>query len=89
MNIESFEFRKQESYASFRPGEMIGKVKLSGTTGSQEIILSNAAMVQVFIAIRADLISTSKRNAEMTTRAVDEAINGPLLNTATQVPELA
>ena len=88
MQIESFTIEKQSSYAAVRPGEMLGKVTLSGPSGKQEVILQTATLVQVFSVIRQDLINASKKNAEMTKAAIDEAVHGPLLGGSMQVPEL-
>ena len=88
MQIESLKIEKKSSYDKLRPGEMVGTVTISGAEGKQEVILQTQTLVQAFNTIRQDLISASKKNAEMTRLAIDEAINGPLLVTATTVAEI-
>ena len=88
MQVESFTFRRNESYASERPNELVGRVTLSGKTGRQEIVLSAHTMIMVLNAIKADVVATSRSNAELAKSALEEAIHGPLLNAATAVAEL-
>ena len=89
MNIVSLTIEKQSNYAAFRPNEMVGKVQLAGDTGKQEVILTTQTLVQIFSVIRNDVIAATKKNAEMTKSAMDEAIHGPLLESSVKVPEIA
>ena len=89
MQIESFTIEKQASYSELRPNEMLGRVTLSGPSGKQVVILQTQTLVQVFSVIRQDLINASKKNAEMTKAAIDEAVHGPLLASSIKVPELS
>lgn len=88
MQVESFTFRRNESYASERPNELVGRVTLSGPTGRQEIVLQAQTMIVVLNAIKADVVNTSRKNADLAKGAIEEAIHGPLLNAATAVAEL-
>lgn len=84
MKIVSLKIETQPSYAA-NAGQMVGTVSLEGPTGSQSIVLSNAALSRIFGVIGADITESTRRNALMVKAAVDDAVHGPLLAAAAQV----
>lgn len=84
MRITQLQISKRASYEEMA-GQMVGSVTLEGITGKQEIILSPAALSQVFAVIGAEVIERSRSNAAMTKIAVDEAVHAPLLADAATI----
>ena len=84
MRITQLHIAKRASYEELA-GQLVGAVTLEGITGKQEIILSPAAMSQIFAVIGAEVIERSKTNAAMVKAAVDEAIHAPLLADAATI----
>jgi hypothetical protein len=84
MRITSLNINKRASYEEMA-GQLVGAVTLEGITGKQEIILSPAAMSQIFAVIGAEVIERSRSNAAMVKAAVDEAVHAPLLAEAATI----
>jgi len=78
MEIVSLRIERTASYET-PSNTIVARVQLEGPTGKQEILLSSATMIEIFKVIRSELIDNAIINAKMTKNAVDEAINGPLL----------
>ena len=78
MKVKSLEIRKGESYRD-EPLTLFGVVTLVGEEGEIKTRLSNASLGKIFDIIRADVIDTSRRNANGVKRALEEASNEHLL----------
>jgi hypothetical protein len=84
MKITSLTIETASSYSP-NAGQLVGKVRLEGPTGSQEVVLSNSALSRIFGVVGADITESTRRNALMTKAAVDDAVHGPLLEDASRV----
>lgn len=84
MKIVSLTIEAASSYRS-NAGQLVGKVRLEGPTGSQEVVLSNSALSRIFGVVGVDITESARRNALMTKAAVDDAVHGPLLEAASCV----
>lgn len=78
MQVKELNIERASSYAP-NPGQFVGKVTLSGETGSQEILLSATAISAIFAVIRNEASETAKKNAAATSRSIESASNEPLL----------
>ena len=86
MRIVGLEIKKRASYED-RAGELVGTCRLEGPTGIQELVLSSFAIGKIFQEISSEITETAKNNARMVKGAVDEAVNGPLLEHHAKIGE--
>ena len=87
MRITHVEIKKAASYEA-NAGQLVGSCELEGPTGSQRLVLPSFAISAIFKQIGSEIAETAKANARMVKPAVDEAINGPLLESSSQVDEI-
>lgn len=78
MKVIKLNIARRASY-EVRPGELIGTVTLEGDRGSQELVLSPAALSRIFGVIAVEVEFTARRNAKETRFAMDDAVHEPLL----------
>ena len=88
MKITELRIKRQESYES-DAGQLKGIVTLTGANGQQTLVLSSGSISRIFEIIKEDVISQAKLQAKFTERAVQEAIDEPLLLASSEVEGLA
>ena len=86
MQVESIHIEKRPSYDSQFPGQLVGIVHMRCSTGEQKLVLSPGALSRMFQVIAAEVVETSKRNAEMTKRGMQDAADGALILETTKMP---
>jgi hypothetical protein len=74
MQVESLDVQRRPSYDSDYPNMLVGMVTLKGSSGKQEIRLSNAALSRVFKVISDEVQSTASANAAQVTNAMGNAV---------------
>lgn len=84
MKITSLTIETASSYSA-NAGQLVGKIRLEGPTGGQEVVLSNSALSRIFGVVGADVIESTRRNSQMVKAAVDDVVHGPLLEQAANV----
>lgn len=78
MQVTSLEIVRGSSYSA-TPGQFIGKVDLTGESGTQTIHLSATAISAIFSIVREEAAATAKANAAAVSRSIESASNEPLL----------
>lgn len=74
MQVKSLTVERRPSYDDDFPNMLVGLVKLTGSTGTQELRLSNAALSRVFKVISDEVQSTANANAAQVTAAMGNAV---------------
>ena len=85
MKVTSLHVERRPSYDSDFPNQLVGSVKLTSSLGTQEVVLSNAALSKIFGVITAEVQETARRNAEAVRRGMADAMEEPLLLEAATV----
>jgi len=86
MQIQKVLIRRNESYASFKPNQLILTVELSDHEGNtQQVSLDDAVIVQVLEVIRDSVTAKTKAQAALAKAAIDSAIAAPALENATSL----
>lgn len=88
MKVTELRIKRQESYES-DAGQLKGIVTLTGANGQQTLVLSSGSVSRIFEIIKEDAISQAKLQAKFTERAVQEAVDEPLLLASSEVEGLA
>ena len=78
MRVTELTVTKNRSYEE-PANVLVGRVKLEGHFGTQEILLSNGALSKIFGVIANEVQDTARRNADMTKRAMQDAVDEPLM----------
>jgi len=87
MKVTRLEIKRQESYES-DAGQLKGIVTLTGTAGQQTLVLSAGSIGRIFEVIKEDAVAQAKVQAKAADRALQEAVDAPLLLEASEVKEL-
>lgn len=83
MQIQELRIRRQESYQSVRPNQLLCTVTLSDEDGNeQRVTLSDPVIVAVLEVIRDATISQCKASAAEAKAALESAICAPALEHA-------
>ena len=88
MQVTDLTIRRQASYES-DPGQLKGIVTMTGSSGSQTIVLSAKALSRIFGVIAQDVTDQARVNATQAKNAMEEAVHQPLLADAAEVKELS
>lgn len=78
MKLVSLHVERRPSYDDDYPNQMVGTVRLEGTTGKMEVVLSNPVLAEIFTILRANVQSIASRNAAQVANAVDVVNNEQL-----------
>lgn len=78
MKLVSLHIERRPSYDDDYPNQMVGTVRLEGTTGKMEVVLSNPVLAEIFTILRANVQSIASRNAAQVANAVDVVNNEQL-----------
>jgi len=86
MQIQKVLIRRNESYASFKPNQLILTVELSDRDGNiQQVALDDQTIVEVLEVIRDQVAVKTKAQAALAKLAIDSAIAAPALEDATSL----
>lgn len=88
MKVTRLEIKRQESYES-DAGQLKGIVTLTGTAGQQSLVLSPGSISRIFEVIKEDAVAQAKMQAKAADRALQDAVDEPLLLAASEVKELS
>lgn len=88
MKVTQLEIKRQESYQP-DPGQLKGIVTLTGDAGKQFLVLSAGSISRIFEVIREDAVAQAKAQAKSADRALQEAVDEPLLLDASEVKGLS
>lgn len=88
MKVTQLEIKRQESYQP-DPGQLKGIVTLTGDAGKQSLVLSAGSISRIFEVIREDAVAQAKAQAKSADRALQEAVDEPLLLDASEVKGLS
>ena len=78
MQITTLQLKRENDYSQDK-GKLIGTIGLQGTSGSQTMTLSDAAVLALLTCIQKEVLQTARKNAARTEEAFKEAIDGGLL----------
>jgi hypothetical protein len=78
MKLTELEITRGSSYSS-TPNMLIGRVKIEGATGSQEIALSAGAISRLIGCIATEVAQTARGNAQQTASVLENATQEALL----------
>lgn len=88
MKVTQLEIKRQESYQP-DPGQLKGIVTLTGDAGQQSLVLSAGSISRIFEVIREDAVAQARAQAKSADRALQEAVDEPLLLDASEVKGLS
>lgn len=88
MKVTQLEIKRQESYEP-DSGQLKGIVTLTGAAGKQSLVLSAGSISRIFEVIREDAVAQAKAQAKSADRALQEAVDEPLLLDASEVKGLS
>ena len=84
MQVTRLEIKRQESYEP-DPGQLKGIVTLTGPAGKQSLVLSAGSISRIFEVIKEDALAQARLQAKCADRALQEAVDEPLLISASEV----
>ena len=87
MKVTRLEIKRQESYES-DAGQLKGIVTLTGTAGQQSLVLSPGSISRIFEVIKEDAVTQAKMQAKAADRAIQDAVDEPMLIVASEVKGL-
>ena len=86
MQIQKVLIRRNESYSSYKPNQLILTVELSDRDGNtQQVALDDQTIVEVLEVIRDQVAVKTKAQAALAKVAIDSAIAAPALENATNL----
>ena len=88
MKVTRLEIKRQEPYGR-DAGQLKGIVTLTGDAGQQSLVLSAGSISRIFEVIREDAVAQAKAQAKSAGRALQEAVDEPLLLDASEVKGLS
>ena len=88
MKVTRLEIKRQGPY-EHDAGQLKGIVTLTGAAGQQSLVLSAGSISRIFEVIREDAVAQAKAQAKSADRALQEAVDEPLLLDASEVKGLS
>jgi len=88
MQVESLSISRRPSYDDNFPNQLVGTVKLKGTNGAQEILLTNAGLSKIFQVISEEVQETARANASAVGTGMSNAMHEPLMMKARNIEVL-
>lgn len=84
MKVTELRIKRQESYEP-DAGQLKGIVTLTGLNGQQTLVLSTGSISRIFKVIKEDAVQQSELQAKLAGRAMQEAVDEPLLLAASEI----